>query len=631
MDSETLLKAFEPPEDYVGQVCICCALSADQIFMEDAVKRFTNYRIFDGAASVYLMLDKKGTLLDTQLIKGLVQLQAKPDESIRVQHAKVALMQFAKRARCASKLKLTNDTMWRLVVSTGNWTRESARNNIEMVWKGDFYTKNETIDRQLLADLFKANEFFTELRKHYVCNDALWNRAKLLGDCLTQYKEEHDIQRMAPSRFFSSIDGSPLLGSIESQFKRDGIKRNFIQVGSGFYEKGEDSSKPDVIKLFDAFLRDRNVFSIRPAYKKIVVNRSSANRLACWEKSDWDGWELFDIKDPVKIKDEESRRSFLHAKYICLGNFRGNKLSDCKFYVGSGNLTKMGLLSAYGRAPFKLSGAGNVEAGIVVDVTPEDAKFLLTHGNAIKNTEVLESTPGEPEETDVVPICPLNAFELDGNNLKPVWNDREDISDLKAFCSVVTDVGETQILPLDEALIEYPDSQPVSILVKWNDVDYWIPVVTAEGNMPLPQLKVNGIDDLLGAIADFPNREDEEPDGGDDVVEHKEHASTSSFHDDVQKDVFPIQLSMKLVEGIAKRCETIDDALVDDFIDTLERYMDALPSAEIETMKGMKVNFLSVLTAKGFAPPLEKERSRWNEFVTRISQKWGLKEWIGLK
>ena len=166
MNNESLLQIFEPPEGYVGQVCICCALSADQLFMEEALSRFSNR--YDGAPSIFLMLDKTQKMLNASQIPGLVQLQAKGDNSIRIQHAKIALMQFG-RARCSTKLKLTTDTVWRLAISTGNWTKESACQNIEMVWKADFFTKETEINRQLLADLFSVNDFFMELRKSYVC------------------------------------------------------------------------------------------------------------------------------------------------------------------------------------------------------------------------------------------------------------------------------------------------------------------------------------------------------------------------------------------------------------------------------------------------------------------------------
>lgn len=635
MENESLLQAFDAPEGYYGQVCICCALSADQIFMEEALERFTHSGrySYDGAPNMFLMLDRMGTMLDARQMPGLVQLQAKHDSNIRVQHAKVALMQFGK-SRCTSRLKLTSDTVWRLVVSTGNWTKESACHYIEMVWKSDFYTKDAEVNRQLLADLFSAYVFFAELRDSYVCNDALWKRAELLGECLMQFKEERGVQRMAPSRFISTVGGMSLMDAVVPQFRRDGIKRNFIQIGSGFYEKGKDTSKPEIIQRLDKILKPEKgpkFFSIRPMAKRIVVNRDSANRLAYWEKNFWDGWEMFDVKDPVKIKDTESKRNFLHAKYICLGNMRGEKYSDCKFYIGSGNLTRMGLLSAYGMTPNNRKGAGNIEAGIVVGVDSTSAKALLTCGNRIKNSDVLEK-PDETEESKMpIPVCPLNAFELVGALLKPVWNAQEDIEDLETPCSVVTDAGESEISLFSEQAIAYPDSRPVYILIKWREFDYWIPVITENGTLPVPVLKMHSIDDLLESIAEFPDRQDvddAEEDEGDEPK--KKAASSSNFHDDVQQDVFPIQLSMKLVDGIARHNETITDDSIDDWIDFLEKHLDALPQSKVDELKRMKVNFLNVLTAKGFAP-LQNERSRWNAFIKKMSEKWGMAEWIGLK
>lgn len=624
MNNESLLQVFEPPEGYVGQVCICCALSADQLFMEEALSRFS--KRYDGTPSIFLMLDKTQHMLNASQMPGLVQLQAKNDKNIRIQHAKVALMQFGK-AHCTTKLKLTTDTVWRLAVSTGNWTKESACQNIEMVWKADFFTKDAKINRQLLMDLFSACDFFMELRESYVCNKNLWTRAELLSKCLNQYKEERGIKRMGFSpRFISTIKGNPLIKTIECQFKKDDIRRNFIQIGSGFYEKETDSSKPVIIKALDDLLKNCG----KPKKKKIVVNTTSAYRLAYWDKGSWDGWELFDIKDPVK--DDNCMRNFLHAKYICLGSINKDKLKNSKFYIGSGNLTKMGLLSAYGMNSCNHKGAGNVEAGVIIDVEPQTAKKLLTHGKPIKNPDVLEKKEEKEEPQKIIPVCPLNAFELENNLLKPIWNACDVIENINIPCTIITDCEKKDLLPFNEQTIPYPTTYPIYILTNWNGFEYWIPVITKNGTLPLPIIKLNSIDDLLESIAEFPDRQDlEDVEKDPNEVTQKITQTNSSFNDDIHQDVFPIQLSMKLVEGIAKRNESITDDLVDDWIDTLERYLDALPPESINELRKMKVNFLSVLTVKGFAPPLEKERSNWNKFIKRMSEKWGMSKWIGLK
>lgn len=622
MENESLLQVFEPPEGYFGQVCICCALSADQIFMEEALSRFIGR--YDGTPCIYLMLDKTKAMLNASMLLGLVQLQAKSNKSIRIQHAKVALMQFGK-SRCSRKLKLANDTVWRLVVSTGNWTIESACRNIEMVWKADLYAGDTKINSQLLADLFSAYDFLMKLRKNYVCNKDLWRRAEMLGDCLIQFKDERLIKKMPSSRFISTIDGNPLMGTIVEKLKQDGVKRNFIQLGSGFYEKGEDVKKPEIIRQLES-----NITKLK--YKKIIVNKKSANQLAYWEKRYWDGWELFGVKEPLKIKDNDSdsRRDFLHAKYICLGHMVKKGLTDCKFYIGSGNLTKMGLLSAYGRTPFG-GGGGNLEAGIVVDVTPECAKKMLIHGDAIKNSNFLEMSQESDDYQIPVPVCPINAFELNNNMLRPIWNSPNDIENVRIPCIILTNVGEQDLFPLKDESFLYPESRPVYIMVKWQGFDYWVPVLTADGNMPLPVTKVNSVEDLLEAIAEFPDRQDLD-DVETDVEDNPPlEGHEKKFYDKIQQEVFPIQLSMKLIEGIAKCNESKNDDIIDDWIDVLERYMDAIPQTEVAKLKRMKINFLNVLTAKGFSPPLEKERSHWNAFIKRMSEKWGMAEWIGLR
>ena len=633
MENSSLLKSFEPPEGFVGQTCVCCALSADQSFMEEAVRRFTNRRIFDGAVSVYLMLDKTGELLDTQAIKGLVQLQAVPDDKICIQHAKVALMQFAKKNRQVSGLKLASDTMWRLVVSTGNWTVQSACKNIEMIWKADLYAG--AIDRQLFSDIYCATDFLKKLRKHYICNDVLWKRAEQMFGCIEECKDKWNIKNLRKPRFIATIGGTPLFNGIKDLLESDKVKRNFIQIGSGFYEQEDDSdavssedSTPVVVKELDKFLKNNDFFSKRLVGKHIIVNKESAGKLASWDKSDRNGWKLFDIKDPVRIKDEDMRRSFMHAKYICLGHLEGKIYSGCKFYIGSGNLSIKGIMSAYGKSVGRKAGAGNIEAGVVVDVDEATSTILLTHGNEIKNSGCLNSGKNEDldngdKSVDVAPICPIEGFRKSGLELVPIWiSDRSLLEDEKSNCLVITDDGTTELELFSKKCLVNPDCSPVSIAVKWLEHDYWVPVLGENGLLQPAKVEVNGIDQALSILVQFPDIEDDDaPDEDGENGRVKGHHV--GFHDEEIKTKYPIQDAVKFVEGVAKCNEAIKGSALDDWIYTLNRVIEALPKSEIERLKSVGINFLSVLTANGFAPA-EGDRTYWNGFVREWSRKWGL-------
>lgn len=643
MDNCSLLQCFDPPEGYVGQTCICCALSADQDFMQDAMGRFTKHRLFDGAASIYLMLDKTGTLLDTQTIKGLVQYQAKFDEKIYIQHAKVALMQFGSN-RKALGLEFSSDIIWRIVVSTGNWTKASACNNIEIVWKADLCVNDiSNVDEQLFSDVLSVADFFKKLSTHYVISlpgkgAGLWKRAAQMFACIESFRNSFKTPKLPESRFISSVEGLPLMKSIETRFK-DGVTRNFIQIGSGFYEQDTNKDKPEIIKRLDCFLKECPGFTKRCRWKRIVVNRKSAGQLKSWDAKNRDGWRLYDIKDPIKIKDEKLQRDFLHAKYICLANHSNDKnregvFCNSKFYIGSGNLSIKGLMSAYGVGYDNHPGAGNIEAGIVVDVPDSSivTSLLSRSRQELRNSD-LQDVEIENEDENIskvpIPICPINSFRKVGGELEPQWNSRDLLEDLDKKCIVFTETDALNIDLFSKKKIGYPKDDTVSLCVRWGEQDYWIPVLESNGNLTPAKIMVNGFEQLLTVLAEFPDLEEDDPEGGDErrFVRHL----GSGFKQEEVNCALPIQTAMKFVEGIARYNEKINDLSIDDWIDTLERSMANLPTTEIDKLMKMKVNFLNVLTVEGFAPELKKNKIRWSNFVNRISEKWGMKEFASLK
>ena len=161
-EKRTFSQIFTPPEGYYGQVCVCSAMSADCTCVENILTVFSggktnNTRAFDGKPSFFLMLDKRHLFLnDLGIINGLCQLSPLTNgiwDKIKVQHAKVAVMQFGRNPYETTSNNGKEDLIWRYVVCTGNWTDASAKYQIEMIWSEDVVSickkqKKQRIDRK---------------------------------------------------------------------------------------------------------------------------------------------------------------------------------------------------------------------------------------------------------------------------------------------------------------------------------------------------------------------------------------------------------------------------------------------------------------------------------------------------
>ena len=153
----TYSQIFAPPEGYFGQVCVCCAMSADGACVENMLTSFSggnknNTRAFDRETSLFLMLNQGHPNLDDSVpICGLCQLTPKTNgvwNNVYVQHAKVAVMQFGKTPHGLKRYNKKEDIIWRYVVCTGNWTEASAKRQLEMVWSEDIRNCSKKHNKQ---------------------------------------------------------------------------------------------------------------------------------------------------------------------------------------------------------------------------------------------------------------------------------------------------------------------------------------------------------------------------------------------------------------------------------------------------------------------------------------------------
>ncbi len=161
------------------------APTRDTRFLEHALTRFSGVaaasRRARGSVDWTLLLDPAKDVLHDH-VPGLLQLRPKAkhlrqDQFTRM-HAKVALLGFGP-ARAGSPSK------FRVIVSTGNWTYESASQLIEMVWHIDVDAEASRGAEDDRIELWAAASFLKRLFGSYQAGgDLTYKAQELLADAM---------------------------------------------------------------------------------------------------------------------------------------------------------------------------------------------------------------------------------------------------------------------------------------------------------------------------------------------------------------------------------------------------------------------------------------------------------------
>ena len=137
----SLAQHFDAPEDYTGHFGWLCGYSADALFLDDATERFTrlthSQRAHQGRIALAALLDPGNPPISLPDAPGaahlpIVDYAKKP---FRLLHAKVALLGFRHQE---------NHSQWRLrlLVSTGNWTRQTLEESLDLIWRIDIASES---------------------------------------------------------------------------------------------------------------------------------------------------------------------------------------------------------------------------------------------------------------------------------------------------------------------------------------------------------------------------------------------------------------------------------------------------------------------------------------------------------
>lgn len=640
MTATTLLEVFEPPEGKVGHSAILVAMTGAEDFLEAALVNFTGLKARQraelGVTFAYLMLDPHATPARTSVfspsaLPGMCELQPKPVDATTLLHAKLVLLAFGE-SRSGPPTDL------RLAVLTANFTYTCARHQLELAWVVDVPLDTDAPARDR-ADVAAAAAFVSELidRRYYLDEREVPPKQRSLTrrlDLLLNTCTERAPEKTLPG-FIHSLD-QPLYPQIRDQMRRQAPpRRNLLICGSGFYENpSEAGGMPTVLaKLEGLGVQTEKVRRIAIAEPKM------AGALALWVRDeDVDGWEV------VAAHDTRGAGRTLHAKFIYAGYWRDGFASNGCLYLGSGNLSRRGLLSAGAQVTTKKSTASghdgvNIECGVVFAVpdrlSAEDLAerlFWLDDQDEIE-VEAWEAGSGvEPDELTLIVASPILSARLDDAYLLHLrWHD--DVSADRRLSVRVGATGWIEIAP-NAATVAISRVEVATVLHVRNDQtqhEWSVPIVDPTGRVCWAPPRFGTFDEACAALLDFPVRaaeaagdDDDTADGDGDVGVG---ATTTVAEDDHAKS-YALHAAAELIEQTAALQRALPASMLDDWIEHMERcFRASFPETLIKTWRDHRIDVFAHLAVPDLRPPTmtAKQRVRYDELLTSVAISWGLR------
>ncbi|WP_375757349.1 hypothetical protein [Corallococcus exercitus] len=628
MSAETLLDVFVPPEGMVGHSASLVAMTGAEDFLEDAVQRFTGLRARQraelGNVLVYLMLDGHSSSSRQEVfppgrIPGLHEFQPRSVDPGSLLHAKVALLAFAPN-RTGAPVHL------RLAVLTANFTYTSARQQLELVWVVDVPLDGiaRPEDR---ADVAAAGAFVETLlaQRFHRDEQSLAPRDRKLTSRLgVLLAAASSLATNRKPRLIHSLD-RPLYDQIRERFRSAIDKpRNFLLCGSGFYE--EPSGKARKPAVFGK-LEDLGVFTPKP-YRVALVEPGEAGAVADWARAgETGGWE---VVRPFDALDHNRR---LHAKFVYAGYLRDGHASNGWLYLGSGNLSRRGILT-HGGMP-----EGNVETGVVFEVAerfaPEDLERCLfwaqDHAKAVDEGDWAVGQVGDAPDAQPIlqtpPILSANIETMPTRRLRLLW--REDAAFARVSISWTGrdwfDVQRADDVPLKD------DENPTALHVRDESDRKWVvPVVDSAGRVGWQPPRFDTYTDALAALLDFPIRPAEATDDDDDGDDSDDGGAKGPGTGETieQEKSYALHAAAELVEKVAALQAALPESMLDDWLDHLDRMFRAsFPEALIATWRTHRLDIFAHLREPELRSPhlTDKQRARYFEVLDGAARAWGLR------
>ncbi|MDF3886281.1 hypothetical protein [Cupriavidus basilensis] len=646
----TLAQYFEAPEEHLGCFGWACGYSADAGFLNDAAERFTRQtegqRASMGTAVLALMLDPGEPAISFVDVPGAAHLPLRTlaEKPFALLHAKVALLGFRHQSDPARWIV-------RLVVSTGNWTRLTMEQSLDLAWCIDVHSDElQAADQDTClrcADITAAQSLLRWLAGLFDTRilqagtgdhpgetaNAISRLDRWLSLCEAQAGD-------AAPRFFDSRARS-LLAQLPGKIRDAGagVARNWLSMGSGYYETASvPGAVPTVLTKIVGALQAEKLLTAAPGLD-VFVNPESCQAVA--QSADalaQAGYTVRAAGQSAEIfSDGESRN--LHAKFLFSANFRegSNNCSSAWIYLGSGNLTNPGFVTAM--AP----GGGNLEAGVVFappqllweqqgDSAPERVVSNLLPIQW--ETKYEEGTvlvagadmPDRPDQYIAPPVAWLLWHEAGqaGGILSPAQG--------TAGFDVLDPAG-APCVP-DTAGFLWPDTQPRQVTVRWTGNGEArtavVPVVDAFGRIAPTTLAALDLDQAWWQLASFPLPPDDEDASAGDGQEggnarRQTHAGARSH-----AGSYPVRRMMELVEQLAASQTRIDASDWATWCCRLKQtLMLAADSHAVQAFRDLGLNPLSPLRAAPFRPDFAESGNTpagrlYESVLSQIEQAWNV-------
>ncbi len=652
----SLAQHFEPPEDYTGLFGWMCGYSADAAFLNDALERFTRQTLSqrgdDGRAWMALMLDPGNSVISFADAPGIAHLPflGAGVRPFSLLHAKVALLGFS----CISQPE-----RWfvRLIVATGNWTRQTLEESLDLAWRIDLDSsdlanvgpevKSKCADvgaawslLQWLSEYFDKRLLEAGAGAGGRMAEAARARARL-DDCLRRCTGT--AGEVAP-RFFDNR-GQSLLAQLANRVKATGSAagRNYLAMGSGFYEApGPSGTRPTVPFEIRDTLRGAGLLTNK-AEVDLFVNPAGCQAIAhAVEAITLGGIKVRSATSPEAVYGENGGRT-LHAKFLFSANWRENSVYCASpwVYIGSGNLTGPGFTQAAG------TNGGNLEVGVVFAPQPlrwyedpsESKQEVLTNllplqwEKTYTSPEGLIPGNGFPERPDEYVAGPVAWLE---------WHSATEGGELVAPGPVsseydVLDSSHNACAKRGGAFL-WPGQRPRQVVVQWrsDDARRWecpVPVIDEFGRISGTTLPALDIQDAWWQLADFPlppPADEVEPGDGEDPPGSGKTKTRGDGSNGRVPGTYPIRQMMELVENIAAKQTAIGEHDWLAWCARLEQTLRQASGAEaIETFAALGLNPLSPLWAQPFRPSFAESGhgssgQGYEELLGRVEAAWGV-------
>ncbi|MDR7225227.1 hypothetical protein [Aminobacter aminovorans] len=651
-----LAEHFMAPEDYYGSFGWICGFSADAEFLNTAADLFTGQskraRACEGGIALAVMLDPGGPQISLAEAPGVLHMPLRTAHlPFRLMHAKVAILGFRHK-------RLADQWVLRLVVSTGNWTRQTVEESLDLVWRIDVESRDlqkqaDEDVRQRCSDFAAAWDMLRWLQGHYdhraleFTKQPFPNTIDAVESWLRQTtagRKSLPQPRFMDSRKASFLDQLPArVATIGGGQK----KRNCLVMASGFFEEaGKIGAVPAVLDRIVHRLKDAGHLTILP-WIGVIVNPLACQAVAgASEAIAKEGWTVLKPGKPDCF--DKRHPGHLHAKFIFSANHRSesNNCTSAWLYLGSGNLTPPGFIERMDATK------GNLEAGVVIAPEglkwqsdgcdkPEDAvtnRLPIDWGSEITTTTELQSGAGMPERNPPFMGAPVACLRWEaraagpGGWLAPLG---EVVELAQAFD--VIDAGNPCKRDVDGRFI-WPNGQPRQVPVRWRDSGgehkILVPVGDASGRLAVGELPPIDMEDALLQLGAFPIAPlDDEPqsdENGDLTYGGSQQASGQRSLAGGPRN-YAIRDMMRLVEVIAARQTVLEKADWARWCTRLESILGQIAeNSIISAFRQMEVNPLGPLWHAPFRPAFaetaaSEEGARYEAVLDRIEIIWKLR------